>query len=300
MRRILTWLLYIVIIAVVAAVWIVRSNSTFGETFYTLESYKIEQPIRLILLSDLHQKSFGSGNEELIGRIEALKPDAVLIAGDTVNKKEADWDYAVELCEKLVEIAPVYYGLGNHENKALYGSDLNKDFLEAHEDVLGEAPEDFTPLLQNTQAWNALEETGVHLVQNSSETVELNGNSVEIGGVSTNLSSFWPYSGQFATRFSEDNPNYFKILICHCPEVAAEYLSESAIDLVVSGHNHGGLIRIPGKGGLVSASRELFPEYDAGLFEFDSMSLLVSRGLGGHGFVPRIFNQPELVVLDIS
>ena len=69
MRRILTWLLYIVIIAVVAAVWIVRSNSTFGETFYTLESYKIEQPIRLILLSDLHQKSFGSGNEELIGRI---------------------------------------------------------------------------------------------------------------------------------------------------------------------------------------------------------------------------------------
>lgn len=300
MRRVLTGLLYIVVIAVVAAVWIVRSNSTFGETFYTLESRKIEEPVRLILLTDLHQKSFGSGNEELIGRVEALKPDAILIAGDMVNKKKTDWDCAVELCGKLADIAPVYYGLGNHENTALYGSDLNKDFLEASADVLGESQEDFAPLVRDKEAWDALEKTGVHLVQNSSETVELNGNSVEIGGVSTNLSSFWPYSGQFITRFSDSSPDRFKILICHCPDVAARYLSDAAIDLAVSGHNHGGLIRIPGKGGLISASLELFPEYDAGLFELDSMSLLVSRGLGGHGLVPRVFNQPELVVLDIS
>lgn len=300
MKRVLTVLTGIVLVIVVAAVWIVRSNSTFEETFYTMESYKIEEPIRVILLSDLHQKSFGDGNDVLLARVRALEPDVVLIAGDMINSSAPDWDMVTELCGKLTEIAPVYYGLGNHENEALYGSELNKEFLEKSQNVLGDSPEDFTPLIQNKEVYSALEAAGVQMLQNESVTVELNGSSVEIGGLSTNISSFWPYSGQFVTRFIEENPDNFKILISHRPEVITEYIADAAIDLVVSGHNHGGIIRIPGVGGLVSDAEGLFPTYDAGRFEFDSMNLLISRGLGGHGIVPRIFNTPELVILDIN
>lgn len=300
MKRFIRVLIGFVIVAAAVSGWIIWSNSDFEETFYTMESYKIEEPVRVILLTDLHQKSFGDGNERLLARISALKPDAVLIAGDMVNRKDTEWDPLLELCEALVEIAPVYYGLGNHENEALYGDDLSLDFLERSKALLDGSQEDFKPLLQNTRAWDDLVQTGVHLLQNESVTADLNGNTVEIGGLSTNVSSFWPYSGQFITKFAEENTETLKILICHRPEPVVEYIPDTSIDLVVSGHNHGGLIRIPGKGGLISASRELFPEYDAGWFEFDHMSLLISRGLGSHGIVPRVFNPPELVILDIN
>lgn len=300
MKRFIRVLLGIIIVAAAVFAWITWSNSDFEETFYTMESYKVEEPVRVILLTDLHQKSFGEGNERLISRIQALKPDAVLIAGDMVNRKNAEWGPLLDLCRALVEIAPVYYGLGNHENEALYGQDLNVDFLEGSESLLGDTPEDFSPLLQDREAWNNLAATGVQLLQNESVTVELNGNAVDIGAISTNISSFWPYSGQFITRFAGENTENLKILICHRPEPVVKYIPDTSIDLVVSGHNHGGVIRIPGVGGLISASRELFPEYDAGLFTFDHMSLLISRGLGNHGLVPRVFNPPELVILDIN
>lgn len=79
-----------------------------------------------------------------------------------------------------------------------------------------------------------------------------------------------------------------------------EYIPDAAIDLTVSGHNHGGVIRIPGVGGLFSGAEGLFPVYDGGWYEREGMSLLISRGLGSHGLVPRVFNQPELVILDIN
>ena len=130
MKRFFKIFLSLAVVAGVVAGWIVWSNRTFEETFYLMDSWKVEEPMRLILLSDLHQKEFGPGNERLLERVQALKPDAILIAGDVVNKTKTDWSYAVDLCKGLVEIAPVYYGMGNHENEALYGQDLNKEFLE--------------------------------------------------------------------------------------------------------------------------------------------------------------------------
>lgn len=300
MRRLLTAVISGVIVLALMAGWIVWSNRSFEETFYTMESYKIEEPIRVILLTDLHEKTFGEGNQALYERVEALEPDAILLGGDIVNKKNTDWNYAVELCRNLAAAAPVYYGLGNHENEALYGEDLNLEFLDGQAAALGDPPEDFTPLLQNPQAWADLEAAGARLVQNESAVVDIKGNAVEIGGVGTNRSSFWPYSGQFITRFSEENPEYFKLLISHRPETVTEYLSQAPIDLVVSGHNHGGVVRIPGVGGVFSAEGTLFPAYDGGWYELDGPVLLVSRGLGGHGFIPRVFNRPELVVVDIN
>lgn len=280
--------------------WLYRCNSTFTETFYSLYSAKIDAPVRAILLSDLHQAEFGEENQALLGRVKALHPDFILVAGDLITAGEADLDYAVELCARLAEIAPVYYGLGNHENEIVYGEDLSFEFLELRKEQLGENPEDFSPLQQESSFLGRLAQIeGVTVVQNSAAEVEVGGNQLEIGGVNTNLSSFWPYSGQFITRFTQEKKERFKILISHRPELVVEYIPEYDIDLVVAGHTHGGVIRIPKVGGVLSTDGGLFPAYDAGLFANDHNTMIVSRGLGGHGIVPRVFNQPELVVIDL-
>ena len=141
MKRILTGIISAGITIGVIAAWIIWSNSSFEETFYAMESYKIEETVRVIVLADLHQRSFGPDNETLLDRVRALRPDLLLIAGDLVNKGDPDWDYAVGLCRELAEIAPVYYAMGNHENEALYGQDLNKKFLDGA--ALGEDPEEW-------------------------------------------------------------------------------------------------------------------------------------------------------------
>lgn len=285
------------IIAAVLAGWIMLSNRTFVESFYTLYSYKLEEPVRAVVLSDLHQKSFGKGNEELIARIDELEPDVILIAGDVVNKKGTDINYAIDLCRSLTEIAPVYYGLGNHENEVVYGMDLSLENLEENAARLGDNPEDFTPLVENSELLDLLEEAGVTILQNTSVTTEINNNKIVIGGVSTNVSSFWPNSGKFIYQFAEEDG--FKILISHRPDPVMNYISDYDIDLAVSGHNHGGIIRIPGRGGLISADEGFFPKYDSGAIGSGKMTMVISRGLGGHGLVPRIFNPPELVIIDI-
>ncbi|MCI8622739.1 MAG: hypothetical protein HFG26_03660 [Provencibacterium sp.] len=282
----------------VLTAWIYHSNRTFTETFYSLYSSKIETPVRAVLISDLHQAAFGEDNEELISRIGELRPDMILMAGDIVNKEQTDIDYAVRLCRRLSAVAPVYYGLGNHENEAVYGNDLNVEFLEEKRGLLGENPENFSAIEQG-ELLKRLEEAGVTVLQNEAVLADIQGNSIQIGGISTNLSSFWPYSGAFISRFAESEPQSFKILISHRPDPVMEYIAGYAIELAVSGHNHGGVIRIPGVGGLLSADEGLFPDYDSGRFESGPMTLLISRGLGGHGVIPRVFNPPELVIIDI-
>ena len=149
MKRILTGIISAGITIGVIAAWIIWSNSSFEETVYAMESYKIEETVRVIVLADLHQRSFGPDNETLLDRVRALRPDLLLIAGDLVNKGDPDWDYAVGLCRELAEIAPVYYAMGNHENEALYGQDLNKKFLDGA--ALGEDPENVPLLLELAQ-----------------------------------------------------------------------------------------------------------------------------------------------------
>lgn len=284
----------------VLAVWIYWSNCTFEETFYTLYSSKIDAPVRAILLADLHQAEFGKDNDLLVSRIEELRPDIILIAGDIVTAEEEDIDYAVDLCERLTQIAPVYFGLGNHENKVIYGNDLDMSFLEANKEQLGDHPEDFSGLVKDDTLLAGLKNAGVTILQNEAVSVTVNENQIEIGGISTNLSSFWPYSGQFVYNFVEDEPQKFKIMISHRPEPVMDYIAGYDLDLVVSGHTHGGIIRIPGKGGLLSADGGFFPQYDAGMLERGAMTVIISRGLGGHGMIPRVFNQPELVIIDIN
>ena len=212
MKRIL--LVIFLVLAVAAAGFtgwnVLCLNRTPVPEFYTVRSNKVTEPIRIVLLTDAHQVSFGDGNEKLLKEVRALQPSIIVMAGDMINMQDPDFEFLKELSQGLVEVAPVYYGLGNHENVAVYGTDLDvKDVEKALSDY--EDKEDFTPLIRWPEFFADLKEIGVHVLQNESETAQINGNTVKIGGISTNLSSFWPNSGQFIYQFATENTDCFKI-----------------------------------------------------------------------------------------
>ena len=272
-------------------------NRHMDETVYTVYSPKVSGRIRLALLTDWHQNSEGLDEQALLERIRAYKPDLILIGGDLVNKKDTKIEAAVSFCGQLTQIAPVCYALGNHDNAAVYGNDLNKEFLES--EGLSEGS-DLTAAIVHPELLDQLAAAGVTVLNNDCISVDIDGNPIDICGVSTNASSFWPYSGDMYWQYLQEQPEHYKLLICHRPEVAGQYLQDTSADLIVSGHTHGGIIRLPGIGGLIGTEGDLFPEYDGGLYPLEHAQLVVSRGMGGLEKIPRIFNRPELVIIDIN
>ncbi len=279
--------------------WNIYQNQSFEETFYALYSDKVNGHIRMVVLSDLHQLSFGKDNAVLMERVQALQPDAVLIAGDIIEKRDPDIDFVLSLCERLQNIAPVYYGFGNHENDVVYGSDLTKSFLQQKPELVPGSLVDLSLIEQDRRLIEGLRALGVTVLQNGAVTAEFEGGTVEIGGISTGLDGFWDYSGQFVYQYAMQDTGNFKVLISHRSDVIMKYIPDYPIDLVLSGHLHGCVVRVPGKGGLYSPDQGLFPDYEAGLYESGDMTMIVSRGFAGIPCVPRILNKPEMVVVDI-
>ena len=281
-----------------AGSWI--DNRRIVVSYYPVYSENVDKPVRAVILSDLHQKKFGKGNVRLIKQVESLEPDIILISGDTINSGNPDIKYAVDLCSALKDIAPVYFGMGNHENRVVYGTDLKKDYLDKIGFKDSGDPGDFSTLIKDSSLLDGLRDIDVPVLQNSSVVTEVNGNSIAIGGISTNLDAAWTYSGKFIMDFVEENDTSCKIMLSHFPEPAVRNLDGVDLDLIVAGHNHGGIIRLPGVGGLYSYGEGFFPEHDGGITDVGGSPLVVSRGLGNHGLIPRLFNPPELVVVDIS
>lgn len=278
--------------------WSWYESQALDLSYYAVHSDKLNPPVRVALLSDLHQKSFGKDNQKLLDSIREQTPDLILIAGDMVNSGNTDVAYVVELCERLQDIAPVYYGMGNHENRVAYGMDLTKKNLDAINDDGSGAFGDFSILIKDSSLFDSLTAAGVTVLQNSFALTEVNGDSIAIGGISTDRDASWPYSGEFLMDFVSKNAGKYRILLSHFPS-PAHALSDSGIELILSGHNHGGVIRLPGIGGLYASGEGLFPQDDAGMKSIGASNFIISRGLGGHGWIPRLFNPPELVVIDI-
>lgn len=239
---------------------------------------------RIILLSDLHNKSFGEKNEKLLAAIRSLSPDMILIAGDMYTaERNGDIDTAAELVCALAKDYPVYYGNGNHEQKT--GAETEK---------FGDMYRRFS---------EKIEKAGVrHLVN---EKVYLPAFNMDIYGVEIN----WDYYGKF--RYAQMEPSYLNglmgkpdksrasVLIAHNPDYFEAYAGWGA-NLVVSGHVHGGLMRLPALGGVISPAMRLFPKYDGGEFHEGSSTLILGRGLGTHTLPIRIFNPGEVAVIDVE
>lgn len=243
-------------------------------TFYHLYSSKVKgtQNTRVVVLADLHNREFGSGNKNLVAQIKALSPDLIAIAGDMVNADDDNLDIILSLCENLVEIAPVYYSPGNHESHLLYEKNI--------------------PLEEK------LNEKGVHVLVNRAESVEIHKTHFLVGGLTTAPEGYLEYGEEFIKEYEKSDE--FKLLISHYPGLYYEALADTKIDLGICGHYHGGVVRIPGIGGLYHGDTGFLPKYSGGMYDLSSGTIFVSRGLGGHSGFPRVNNRPELAVIDIN
>lgn len=231
---------------------------------------------RIVQVSDLHNTTFGFKNKKLLEAIEKAKPDIIVITGDLVDMNRTEIDVALSFSEKAVDIAPVYFVTGNHDVKAVGRTDL----LEG------------------------LKKCGVSVMRNKKTEIEKSGQKITLLGIDDPkfLDDFMAYDDKTNTKIMLDklneNKNNFTVLLAHRAEMI-DVFSEAGIDLVLTGHAHGGQIRLPGYGGVLAPGQGWFPEYDSGLYRKQGTQMIVSRGLGNSAFPFRINNRPEIIVAEL-
>ncbi len=252
----------------------IYSDTHFQITYYELESEKTEAPVKIVVLSDLHSVEYGQGNQKLIEAVKTEEPDFIAMLGDMVNKDDTDFSVIRHLCRELKEIAPVYYTLGNHEGSLMFGR------------------------LDSVELDKFLEEEGVKVLINQVAEFKKDDTTICLAGTSNGAQDY----DQWAREKLEDfwSMEGYKIVLSHFPDLYYDKLKDKDFDLALAGHYHGGIIRIPGVGGLYHPEEGLFPRYSGGRYLLTHGVLIVSRGIGGHGFIPRINNRPELVVIEIK
>jgi len=285
------WIAIIIILAVIAigiGCESIRENRVFQVTRYHIRSPKITNGIRIAFLSDLHNRSYGVHNDKLLKAIEVQNPDLILIGGDMlVGRSSVErFDEVVELVMALAGRYPIFYANGNHEQRM-------KEDLEAYGDMY-------------ERYMKKLKGLGIHFLANQTETILIKGQALQI----TALEIFYKcYTKGFNTKpfspadmeqcIGKKKSRRYHILLAHNPMYMETYKGWGA-DMILSGHLHGGAVRIPCLGGIISPQMRLFPKYSGGHIEEEDMDIITSRGLGSHSIPLRIFNVPELVVIQLK
>lgn len=279
-------------------------NRNFTETFYNVSSLKINNGIRVIQISDLHDCTYGEENAKMIDRVQKLKPDIIIFTGDIQDSKSESFDTALSLCKALSDIAPSFYVYGNNEVAKHYDNPLTQDSLD---EKYGFDDDDRRPeklLEEKDELEESLEKAGVTVLKNEFSTITVGTTKVDIYGVLTsNPSSFWSYAGESFNEYLFSNENNLKITAIHEPLIFSEYSPDSWGDLVLAGDTHGGIARIPMIGPLYTRGGNILPErsgnYVYGRYEVQGRPLIVSCGLENKNIF-RINNQPEIVIVDIN
>ena len=283
------------IILIIVAVFIVycliemiRELRDFRVTKYRICSQKlngIKREKKIIFLSDLHNRMYGEENERLLESIRNQHPDLILIGGDMLVRKDGNsYDKTVYFLAKLPGICPVYCANGNHEQK------------------LKELPDKYEQSYEEYK--KALTASGIHMLENASETVKLEEVPVKLSGLEIPLGAYARFGKkelslkEITDRIGEHGDDY-QILLAHHPGYMKEYLAYGA-DLILGGHYHGCVVQLPGIGGVISTNFTLFPKYSGGIYQEGEQTAVVSRGLGTHSVPLRLWNWPELIVLGLS
>lgn len=273
----------IIVLAVVFALdlYLWWENKTIVTTKIEVVSDKIPESFsgyRIVHVSDLHNAEFGVGNKRLIGKIEKAKPDIIVMTGDMIDMYKPKIDVVVSFGAKLCKIAPTYFVTGNHDVKTVGRAEL----LEG------------------------LEKSGVIVLRNKNVTLEKGGERIHLIGIDdpkflddTRTGTDRENIESVLRLLTENTQEKFEILLAHRPEMIDVY-SLFKIDLVLSGHAHGGQINIPGKGGVVAPGQGWFPEYYEGLHTVNGTQMIVSRGLGNSAFPFRINNKPEIIIAELK
>ena len=273
-RGCLTALIILALIAAAAAFLIKDSRDDLEISRYEVASQKLPESFdgfKIVQLSDLHGAEFGEDGMELVEKVKELEPDIIALTGDFVTD-EGDLAAVEKLAARLVKLCPVYFVSGNHE----FGSGLA------------------------VKVRNILERAGVKYLSNEYLTISRGEDGILLGGVEDPLAYADMLSpDELAQKMNDAAPDAFKILLGHRNYWMTEY-PELPVDLIFCGHAHGGLIRIPSVGGLIGTDRRLFPDFDAGEYNNGRYTLIVSRGLGNSVPIPRVFNRPEIVCVELS
>ncbi len=294
----------ILVIILLIVLWTIIEQKRLIVTKYIVASKKL--PIEFdntnfVVLSDLHNYKFGNHNERLVKKIESLSPDYIIIAGDMINKQNSCYpSNAFSLIEKLARKYTIYYAYGNHEQR------LDKQLSKRH---TKDKDSNVLKQIAIRETWfefrRKLLDLGVIFLDNKSTKIHRKNEKVSITGLSIGREFFTRQNnpameeGYLADLVGEVRNEDYQILIAHNPVYFKEYAKWGA-DLTISGHLHGGLIRLPGVGGLISPQVKFFPKYNAGNFTEKGQQLVVSRGLGSHSMMPRVFNAPEIVLLKMK
>lgn len=264
--------------------------NTLEVTKYVVENKKVPKEFdgyNIVQISDLHSKLFGENNKKLIQKIKSLNPDIVVVTGDLIDGENNNYNVALDFMKEISKLYRVYYIIGNHEQKSLI-----KKYKDEYKDYFNKLHQiDF-----------------VNLDNNKVEIVKGDSN-INLYGLTVPYSCYkYLFDNQETTsidiNFLEEklgkvDREQFNILLAHTPFYFDEYEKWGA-DLTLCGHVHGGIVRLPIVGGLLSPDRKFFPKYDLGEYTKNKSTMIVSKGLGGSKVLIRVNCKPEIVNIKLK
>lgn len=275
-------LVTIVLLAMVALIaWVLWANTAIEINTFKITSDKLPEAFdgyRIAQVSDLHNAEFGEENEELIKLLQETRPDIIVVTGDLVDSRNTNVEIALNFAKQAIQIAPCYYVTGNHEAR------LSKEEYKKLEDGLLEV---------GVQVLHGEE---VFLQKEDSVITLLGVDDPSFCTIDDEVIKMQVTAQQIRELSSIEN---YTILLSHRPELFQEYC-DAGVDLVFSGHAHGGQFRLPFIGGLIAPNQGLFPKYDSGLYQQENTNMIVSRGLGNSLCPIRFNNRPEIVVVELQ
>lgn len=267
-------------------VWVMLYDSNrFVIKRYTVSDVKIRKNVRAVVLTDLHNKKYGRKNERLLEGIREQKPDMILIAGDILTASPGKpLEPALEFLSELAKDYPIYYGNGNHEHRLKLYPETYGDMGERYGQALQELK--IEPLVNQHCI---LQDSGIAIY--GSEIDKFYYKRFRIPQMSNEY---------MESILGKPDKELYTVLLAHNPDYFPQYAGWGA-DLVLSGHVHGGVARVPFWGkGMISPGLRFFPKYDGGVFREGQAVMILSRGLGMHTIPVRLFNPAELWVIDFK
>ncbi len=275
------------VIVLLYIIWQHQELKKFQIMSYEMSTEKVNDNIKIVVIADLHSFSYGEGNARLLHAVSDANPDLILIPGDLiVTSITAKYDISLQFIKQLCGLGvPIFYSNGNHESRAQLS-----EFEYRH---------------IYRQYRRYLNQYGVISLNNGSCEITLKGVPIRVSGLELPLYSYdkgkKPYLEEdfIKNQLGSASNDRLQILLAHHPAFAEQYTQWGA-DITVCGHNHGGLVCVPGIGSIISPQFVPFPKYDAGEFTIDGRKVYISRGLGTHTFHIRICNRAELMVITIK
>ncbi|MED3146431.1 metallophosphoesterase [Bacillus thuringiensis] len=280
MKKKINRIVMIICILVGFTIFLYLQNNLISITEVKITSSKIPSSFKgykILQISDLHNKKFGDNQDVLIQKIKSIDPDIIAITGDLIDSKSYDAEVSMQLIREIVKKYPVYFVTGNHEQWSGKYNNLEKE----------------------------LKKYGVNVLRNEHVGIRKGEQEINLLGiddpefVTGNRDEGNIIIDEIKKAKIEMQPDKYNVLLSHRPEFIKEYTNER-LHLVLSGHAHGGQVRLPFIGGLVAPNQGVLPKYTAGLYVEQNTSMVVSRGLGNSIIPQRILNRPEIVVVQLN